>query len=67
MDKTAKHKSVQSAHSEPILIMYYRDYPESLNMFIETFSPSVTFKLISGNVGASEGKLSLPHFLTMFF
>ena len=39
---------------------------KSLNQFIENFSPSVAFKLISGNIGENEQKISLPHYLTMF-
>lgn len=39
---------------------------KSLNRFIDEFSPSVAFKLISGNIGESDGKISLPHYLTMF-
>ena len=39
---------------------------KSLNRFIDEFSPSVAFKLISGNIGESNGKISLPHYLTMF-
>ena len=39
---------------------------KSLNQFIENFSPSVAFKLISGNIGENDQIISLPHYLTMF-
>ncbi|MDO4415786.1 MAG: DUF4143 domain-containing protein [Erysipelotrichaceae bacterium] len=38
----------------------------SLNGFIEEYKPEVAYKLISGNVGYSDGKLSLPHYMAMF-
>ena len=39
---------------------------KSLNRFIEEFKPSVAYKLISGNIGMNETKLTLPHYLAMF-
>ncbi len=38
----------------------------SLNSFISTFNPSVAYKLIDGNVGVSEQKITLPHYMAMF-
>ena len=39
---------------------------KSLDSFINDFEPSVAFKLIGGNVGTSEKKFTIPHFLAMF-
>ena len=38
----------------------------SLNGFIETFSPSIAYKLINGNVGISGTKITIPHYMIMF-
>ena len=38
----------------------------SLNHFIQTFHPPVTYKLINGNVGVSETKITLPHYMAIF-
>lgn len=37
-----------------------------LDMFIEDFSPSIAIKLVGGNVGISDKKFTIPHFLAMF-
>lgn len=39
---------------------------KSLDSFIEEFSPSIAIKLIGGNVGQVDNKLTIPHFLAMF-
>lgn len=39
---------------------------KSLDSFIDNFEPSVAFKLIGGNLGVSDKKYTLPHFLAMF-
>ena len=38
----------------------------SLNRFIENFHPPIAYKFIDGNLGFSDGKLSLPHYMSMF-
>ncbi len=38
----------------------------SLNRFIEKYKPSLAYKLVSGNVGFSEGKKTLPHYMILF-
>ncbi len=50
----------------PIEVKSGNTATKSLNMFIEKFNPSITFKLIGGNVGMSDNKFSIPHFLAMF-
>ena len=50
----------------PIEVKAGNTATKSLNLFIENFSPSIAFKLIGGNVGENDVKLSIPHYLTMF-
>ena len=56
----------RNGEAEPIEVKAGNTATKSLNQFIENFSPSVAFKLISGNIGENEQKISLPHYLTMF-
>lgn len=39
---------------------------KSLNQFIETFEPEAAYKIIGGNKGQTDNKITIPHFLTMF-
>ena len=39
----------------------------SLNNFIRDYKTSKAYKLISGNVGTTGSKISLPHYMIMFF
>lgn len=39
---------------------------KSLNQFIEKYEPSVSYKLISGNIGKTDTKVTLPHYMVMF-
>lgn len=50
----------------PIEVKAGNTATKSLNRFIEEYSPSIAYKLISGNIGQSEAKLTLPHYLAMF-
>lgn len=50
----------------PIEVKAGNTATKSLNKFIDEFEPSVAYKLISGNIGVNETKLSLPHYLAMF-
>lgn len=50
----------------PIEVKAGNTATKSLNRFIEEYSPSIAYKLISGNIGQSETKLTLPHYLAMF-
>ncbi|MCR5693504.1 MAG: AAA family ATPase [Clostridia bacterium] len=38
----------------------------SLNNFIELFHPAVAYKLIDGNIGVFNRKVTLPHYMAMF-
>ncbi len=50
----------------PIEVKAGNTATKSLNSFIENFSPSIAYKLVSGNVGEADSKITLPHYLTMF-
>ena len=39
---------------------------KSLNRFIETYKPSVAYKIVDGNVGVNDAKLTIPHYMVMF-
>jgi len=38
----------------------------SLNNFIRDYKPSYAYKFINGNIGFSDGKITLPHYMVMF-
>ncbi len=38
----------------------------SLNSFIKRFDPPYAYKLTDGNIGAADGKITLPHYMAMF-
>ena len=38
----------------------------SLNSFIERFQPPYAYKLIDGNIGVADKKITLPHYMAMF-
>lgn len=50
----------------PIEVKAGNTATKSLNKFIEEFTPSIAYKLISGNIGQNDAKLTLPHYLAMF-
>ena len=39
---------------------------KSLNGFIDTYRPCVAYKIIKGNVGKMDSKLSIPHYMALF-
>lgn len=50
----------------PIEVKAGNNATKSLDRFMEDYGPSAAFKLISGNIGEADRKLSLPHFLALF-
>ncbi len=50
----------------PIEVKAGNSATKSLDSFIEEFSPSIAIKLIGGNIGTTDKKFSIPHFLAMF-
>lgn len=50
----------------PIEVKAGNNASASLNRFIEENDPLVAYKLINGNIGIAEIKLTLPHYMIMF-
>lgn len=50
----------------PIEVKAGNTATKSLDSFIKEFAPSIAIKLIGGNIGMVDSKLSIPHFLAMF-
>ena len=50
----------------PIEVKSKRGSTTSLNEFISEFNPPYAYKLIDGNVGTNETKITLPQFMAMF-
>ena len=50
----------------PVEVKAGNNATASLNGFIESFSPSVAYKLIGGNNGKTDVKKTMPHYLVMF-
>lgn len=38
----------------------------SLNRFIETYKPSIAYKIVDDNIGMKDAKLAIPHYMAMF-
>ena len=38
----------------------------TLNNFINDFKPSIAYKIIKGNIGLSDNKFTMPHYMVMF-
>ena len=50
----------------PIEVKAGNSATKSLNRFIDNFSPAIAYKIIDGNIGYMEPKLSIPHYMVMF-
>ena len=50
----------------PIEVKSKRGATVSLNHFIEEFAPPYAYKLVAGNVGVSDAKITLPLYMAMF-
>lgn len=51
---------------EPVEVKSSRGATKSLNEFVERFEPQTAYKLIDGNAGHLDGKITLPQFMAMF-
>ncbi len=49
----------------PIEVKVGNNATKSLNGFIDSYHPSISYKIADGNVGMTDGKLTLPYFLAM--
>ena len=50
----------------PVEVKSSRGATKSLNEFIEQYKPPVAYKLIDGNAGSLDSKVTLPQFMAMF-
>lgn len=50
----------------PIEVKAGNTASKSLNLFMENYKPSKAIKLITGNVGEVDSKITIPHYLAMF-
>ncbi|MCR5150510.1 MAG: DUF4143 domain-containing protein [Clostridiales bacterium] len=56
----------KNAEVIPIEVKAGNNATVSLNNFIRDYSPSVTYKLINGQNGKFQSKITLPHYMVMF-
>lgn len=50
----------------PIEVKAGNDATPSLNNFINRYNPTITYKLINGNIGKVDNKKTIPHYMIMF-
>ena len=50
----------------PVEVKAGNSHTLSLNNFMKRFQPPYAYKLIDGNIGFSEGKITLPLYMAMF-
>lgn len=50
----------------PIEVKAGNTSTESLNRFIEKYNPTLSYKLINGNLGVVDSKYTLPHYMIIF-
>jgi predicted AAA+ superfamily ATPase len=50
----------------PVEVKAGNDSTPSLNNFINKYNPSITYKLINGNVGIVDNKKTIPHYMILF-
>lgn len=50
----------------PVEVKAGNTQTQSLNSYIDKNKPSIAYKLISGNVGLIDGKLTMPHYMALF-
>lgn len=56
----------KNAEVLPVEVKAGNTQTASLNNFIQENKPSIAYKLVDGNVGFTDGKLTLPHYMALF-
>lgn len=56
----------KNGQAVPIEVKAENSSTVSLNGFIEKYEPDISYKLIQGNLGTADGKISLPHYMIIF-
>ena len=49
----------------PVEVKSKNGKTESLNCYIESFNPKLTYKFVDGNAGRVDNKITLPHYMAM--
>lgn len=67
-DSTLEIEFVVEKNGEviPIEVKSGNTSTPSLNNFINTYKPHISYKFINGNIGRTDNKLSIPHYMIMF-
>lgn len=67
-DSTLEIEFVVEKNGEviPIEVKSGNTSTPSLNNFINIYKPHISYKFINGNIGRTENKLSIPHYMIMF-
>ena len=50
----------------PIEVKAGNTATKSLNRYIDKYNPSIAYKIMAGNIGEVDKKLSIPHYMAMF-
>jgi predicted AAA+ superfamily ATPase len=50
----------------PIEVKAGKGSTPSLNSYIDEFHPAAAYKFVEGNIGNSDGRITLPHYMAMF-
>ena len=50
----------------PIEVKAGNTATKSLNRYIDKYNPSIAYKIMGGNIGEVDKKLSIPHYMAMF-
>ena len=56
----------KDASAVPVEVKSNQGSTVSLNSFMKKYKPPVAYKLINGNLGVVENKISIPHYMAMF-
>ncbi len=67
-DSTQEIEFLISKNAEviPIEVKATNSSTKSLNGFIEKYHPATVYKLVFGNIGVSDNKITLPHYMAIF-
>ena len=67
-NNTQKNKFIFEAETEiiPIEVKSKNGATISLNDFIERYNPKIAYKIIDGNIGVINTKLTIPYYMLMF-
>ena len=50
----------------PVEVKSKRGSTQSLNAYLKEWEPPYAYKIIAGNIGVADGKMTMPHYLAIF-